>query len=188
MKDQLEWDPDLDAAQRAARVVALRALDAVADARDAIRKRDVESIHEFRVALRRVRSWTRAYHTALDDTVRDRTIRSLRRIALATTRLRDLDVQIEWLRSETSALGESRLEAAKWVTSSLKSERKKVWRRFRKILEREYSGAERALRDQLTHYLVRYDIRTRNNGPTMRDVTSQLLEDQGVAFSKALAR
>src|SRR5665213_1551958 len=143
MTHQLDWDPDRDSAQRAARVVALRILDALADAEDSIQKKDPESIHEFRIALRRLRSWLRTYSESLDDTVRRRTVRSLRHISCATTQLRDLDVQLAWLRAETSALGEARLEAAKWVIGSLKADRKIAWREFRRVLDRSYARSER---------------------------------------------
>ena len=188
MKDHLTWDPDSDSAQRAARVVALHALDSVARAYDAIRKADAESIHEFRVELRRLRSWIRAYRSCLDDTVRGRTMRSLRDIARATTTLRDLDVQIAWLRSETSALGETRLEAAKWVIKSLKSDRKIAWRRFRKILDRNYKRTEHKLCKQLTHFVERHDVRTEKASATMRPVTAALLLAEATIFSRALSR
>ncbi|MEO7043220.1 MAG: CHAD domain-containing protein [Gemmatimonadaceae bacterium] len=188
MKHQLDWDPDSDSAQRAARVVALRILDAVADAHDSIRKKDPESIHDFRIALRRLRSWLRTYRTSLDDTIRRRVLRSLRRISRATTELRDLDVQLAWLRSETSALGEGRLEAAKWVIASIKADRKVVWRKLERALDRKYASAERDLRRQLTHYVERHKVNSTKPPVSMRRITARALEAQATALSEALAR
>jgi CHAD domain-containing protein len=188
MKDKLEWDADTDSAQRACRIIALRALHSVADAQDRIRKRDPESIHKFRVELRRLRSWIRMYDATLEDTVRRRTTRRLRDIAAATTALRDLDVQIDWLCTETSALGEARLEAAKWIIASLRADRKQAWRKFRKVLERDYAKAERALRRELTHYIVRRDVRTAERAARMRPVTRRRLLKQASALAAALSR
>jgi CHAD domain-containing protein len=188
MTDRLEWDADIDSAQRASRVIALRALDSVAAARDHIRKRDADSIHQFRVRLRRLRSWMSVYHSYLDDTVRRRTRHSLRDIARATTELRDLDVQIAWLDAERNALGESRLEAAKWIISSLKADRKDAWRVFSKTLTREFSRSERSLRKELTHYVVRRDVRTSERTARMREVTVLLLHHQATALTGALER
>lgn len=188
MPPRLDWDAETDSAQRAARVVALRALDAVADARGRIRKRDSETVHEFRVALRRLRSWLRQYRPNLDDTLRKRTRRRLGCIAGATTELRDIDVQIDWLRAERRAFGDVRLEAAKWVLTSLKSDRKRAWRRFDRTLTREFPKSEASLRRQLTHYVVTHDIRTPDDVATMRVVTTQSLREQAEALSSAFER
>lgn len=188
MSQPLEWDADTDSAQRASRVVALRALDSMAEARDAIARRDTESVHKFRVDLRRLRSWIRVYRPCLGDTVRQRTMQRFERIAETTTELRDLDVQISWLRSETSALGETRLEAAKWVLKSLKRNRRSAWKRFSRVLDRDYSRSQRALERQLTYYTVIRDIRTRETVPRMRPVTAQLLREQAAKLTAALSR
>ncbi len=188
MTPQLEWDPDADSAQRAARVIALLALDAVVDARDQVRKRNADSVHEFRIALRRLRSWIGVYRPSLDDTLRKRTRRRLAGLAHATTELRDLDVQIGWLIAERKALGESRLEAAKWIVQSLKADRKQAWRRFRKSLTRDFARSEHDLRQELARYVVTRDIRTREEIAGMRAVTRELLGQQAKALATAFAR
>ncbi|MEO6864349.1 MAG: CHAD domain-containing protein [Gemmatimonadaceae bacterium] len=188
MTPQLDWDPDADSAQRAARVIALLALDAVVDARDSVRKRDAESVHEFRVALRRLRAWIGLYRPSLDDTLRKRTRRRLAGIAHATTELRDLDVQVAWLIAERKALGEPRLEAAEWIVRSLKTDRKQAWRRFRKVLARDFARSEHDLRRELTRYVVTRDIRTREEIAGMRAVTTGLMGQQAEALATAFAR
>lgn len=188
MTERLKWDADTDSAQRASRVVALHALDAVVAARSKIRKRDVESIHNFRVQLRRLRSWMHVYRPCLDDTTSGRTRRRLANIALATTELRDLDVQLEWLRAESDALGESRSEAAIWICDSLKVDRKRAWGVFRKVLAREFSRSERSLRKELTHYIVRRDVRSDEQTARMRTKTAALLHEQATALTTALNR
>ncbi|MEO7218796.1 MAG: CHAD domain-containing protein [Gemmatimonadaceae bacterium] len=188
MKQPLKWDSDIDSAQRASRVVALRCVDSVADAYDHVRKSDPESIHRFRLELRRLRSWMQVYAPVLDDTVRTRTIRRLRLIARATTDVRDLDVQIAWLRNETDALGESRLEAAKWIVKSLKQERKSAWRRFQKLIDRHYATVERRLQRELTFYNVHRDVRKTERAARMRPVTAGVLLAQTAVLSTALGR
>jgi CHAD domain-containing protein len=188
MTQRLEWDADRDSAQRAARVVGLRALDDVADARVHLRKRDPESVHRFRIALRRLRSWLRIYRPVLDDTVTRRSHRRLHRLARATTRLRDIDVQMHWLNAERDALGESRLEASKWIGLSLKSDRKRAWRRFGRILEREFPKAERVLRRQLTQYIVKRDVRTNDSAAGIRTVAAEALRQQADALGSAFDR
>jgi len=188
MKRQLDWDPDSDSAQRATRVVALRILDAVADTHDLIRKKNPESIHDFRVELRRLRSWLRTYRTSLDDTVRPGTTRSLRRISRATTQLRDLDVQLAWLRAETIALGEGRLQAAKWVIVSLKRDRKVAWRKFGRILDRSYAQTKRDIRRQLLQYVERHNVDSEKPPVSMRRATAKALEMQATILAATLSR
>lgn len=188
MTPRLHWDANTDGAQRAARVVALRALDDLADAYDKIRRRDADSIHDFRVALRRLRSWMRLYRPCLDDTVRRRTRRRLSRIADATRDLRDLDVQLAWLRSERNALGDSRLEAATWIIAELKRDRKPAWRKFRKEARRDFRRTVQALRNDLRHYVTVHDVRDGESVPSMRTVTASLLGDQATALAVAFTR
>ncbi|HXF23846.1 MAG TPA: CHAD domain-containing protein [Gemmatimonadaceae bacterium] len=188
MTPRLDWDTNTDGAQRAARVVALRALDVAADAYDRMRSRDADSIHDFRVALRRLRSWIRLYRPCLDDTVRVRTRRRLNGIAAATRDLRDLDVQITWLKSERSALGDYRLEAATWVMAELKRDRKPAWQKLRKLLRRDFIRTERALRKELSRYVTVHDIRDDDGVASMRAVTASVLGDQVSALAAAFDR
>jgi CHAD domain-containing protein/CYTH domain-containing protein len=58
---------------------------------------DAEALHDFRVALRRLRSTLRAYRDVLEGTVRGKDRRRLRDLAAATGEARDAEVQIAWL-------------------------------------------------------------------------------------------
>jgi CHAD domain-containing protein len=184
----LAWDPDADSAQRASRVVALGLAESAADALDRVRKRDPDSIHEFRIELRRLRSWLRVYEPVLHDTVRRRTLRRLRKIARATTEVRDIDVEIAWLDKEIAALGQARLEAAKWIVKSLRRERKAAWRKFRKVAARHEKIFDTKLARELTFYNVRRDVRKTGRTARMRPVTARLLLEQTAVFSRALHR
>jgi CHAD domain-containing protein len=188
MTPRLDWDASTDGAQRAARLVALRALDDVTDAYEKIARRDAESIHDFRVALRRLRSWIHVYRPCLDDTLRKRTRQRLKGIADATRDLRDLDVQIAWLTSERNALGDARLDAATWIISELKRDRKPAWQEFRNSLRRDFARTKWALRKELRHYVTLHDIRDGDSVATMRKVTASLLGEQAAALAAAFAR
>jgi CHAD domain-containing protein len=128
------------------------------------------------------------YRPVLDDTLTRRSRRRLHRLARATTRLRDIDVQIQWLHAERKALGESRLEAAKWIVLSLKSDRRRAWGRFRRTLEREFPKTEKVLRRQLTQYVVRRDVRTDDSVTSIRTVAAQALGEQADALGSAFKR
>jgi CHAD domain-containing protein len=145
-------------------------------------------VHQLRIALRRLRSWIHVYRPVLDDTLRRRTTRRLRRLARATRSLRDLDVQIAWLRAERRALGDSRLEAARWVARILKTERKRTARYLKRALARDFARCERALRRELTFYVVTLDVRTTERTDSMRAVTSELLQQEAERLDRALER
>lgn len=80
-------------APQAARLVGLRLLRATAVARARLGKAgDDEALHDFRVALRRLRSWLRAQRASLDDSLPRKLRKRLGRVADATGDLRDIEV------------------------------------------------------------------------------------------------
>jgi CHAD domain-containing protein len=103
-----------------ARIVALSYL---ADADDASKRlagaeRDGHALHDFRVAIRRLRSWIRAFDDELSAVdAHDR--KTLRRIAQATNAGRDAEVQLEWLASASGGVGKRRKQGAAWMRALL---------------------------------------------------------------------
>lgn len=82
------------------RRLALTYLDQAESARERLTlNRDGEALHDFRVALRRLRSCLRTYRPYFSDTVRGKHRRAARELAAATGTARDLEVQIAWLAS-----------------------------------------------------------------------------------------
>ena len=99
-------------ARPAALVVLQCAIAMVDEARDTAitllhaRDDDPEAVHDFRVAVRRLRSWLQLWGDELDGVVKRRQRRRIRDLAHATGPARDLQVHLEWLRGEeTSATG-----------------------------------------------------------------------------------
>lgn len=77
---------------------------------------DPEALHDFRVAVRRLRSWLQQWKQLLDDTVSHRLRRDVRDLARATGPARDLQVHAEWLRGEHDrARGHLHTEIARLV-------------------------------------------------------------------------
>ncbi len=76
--------------------------------------RDDEALHDFRVAVRRLRSWIRAFDTELTE-IRKRDERRLKRIAHATNPGRDAQVQLEWIDDVAKRGSESLKHAARWL-------------------------------------------------------------------------
>lgn len=96
-------------AKEGARVVALGLLSEAGEAADRLAAgAGDEVLHDFRVALRRLRSVLRALRPWLDDCVRPRHEKRLERIARSTNERRDAEVQLAWLRIERAELASER--------------------------------------------------------------------------------
>ena len=63
-----------------------------------------EALHDFRVSVRRLRSWTRAFKPWLSDDLRRKDRRRFSGIAEATRTGRDTSVHLEWLREQLRPL------------------------------------------------------------------------------------
>jgi CHAD domain-containing protein/CYTH domain-containing protein len=121
-------------ADRGVRLVALslladaqRACDALMNASGPLRSGDNgsdDALHDFRVALRRLRSWLRAFEPWVHDAVSRKLRRRLSAIADATGASRDATVHLEWLREERPALSPRQRVGQTWLSERLKTQRK----------------------------------------------------------------
>src|SRR6185295_4211207 len=84
--------------ERAARDVAMRLLEQADEERRRLgQKDDPEALHDFRVALRRLRSWLKTFKEPLRGSVAGSHRDVLRAVAHATNTGRDAEVHVEWL-------------------------------------------------------------------------------------------
>lgn len=96
--------------------VRLLALELLADAQAAAGRltdgADGEALHDFRVAVRRLRSWLRSFAPLVKDTLRKKRLRALRDVAGATGAARDAEVMRAALLAERQALAPRHRRAA----------------------------------------------------------------------------
>lgn len=83
-----------------------------------------DALHDFRVAVRRLRSWIRAFEPWLRDAVSRKQRRRLSEIADATGATRDATVHLEWLREERPALSARQRVGHAWLSERLETQRK----------------------------------------------------------------
>ena len=96
-------------AEEGSRVVALGLLDeAMAEANALAASQGDEPQHDLRVALRRLRSALKILRPWLEDSVRPRHEKRLRRIARSTNEARDAEVQLAWLAGKRDAFAAPR--------------------------------------------------------------------------------
>jgi CHAD domain-containing protein len=107
---------------RAAREVALRLLDKAGKERHRLDDAgDPEALHDFRVAVRRLRSWLKAFKEPLRGSVSGKHRDLLRAVAHATNTGRDAEVHIEWLRAHSEFFRRQRREGTEWLIERLQS-------------------------------------------------------------------
>jgi CHAD domain-containing protein/CYTH domain-containing protein len=102
--------------EEAVRRLAHELLAQATEARDRLTDpADDEALHDFRVAIRRLRSTVRAYGEALSGSVGRKARRRLRDIARATGGSRDLEVQLAWVETQRGSLNSRHRPGASWL-------------------------------------------------------------------------
>ena len=103
---------------------------------------DDEALHDFRVALRRLRSILRAYRPALAGTGARKLAARVKKIASSTNAARDHEVQIEWLAAEGDGFAEPAASGARYLLDELRSRQRDaptaeaLGPAFRRLVER----------------------------------------------------
>jgi len=142
-------------APETARLIVLRLLADVGVHRLRIgQSGDPEALHDFRVALRRLRSAVRAWRPQLGGMVSKRIRRRLRAIARATGRSRDLEVHLEWVRARSEGLREYQRAGAAWLLQRMESRKAQADQRLTRRLARDFARTEARLRAGLAGFRV----------------------------------
>ncbi|MDX1252395.1 MAG: CHAD domain-containing protein [Gammaproteobacteria bacterium] len=159
-------------APRAARMIALSHLDAANAACQRLPDpQDTEALHDFRVALRRLRSGMRAYRPLLADTVSRKSQRRLRRLARSTNEARDVEVRIAWLRSQAPHLPPRQRKGWLWLLDRLETHKDKLYREIHSRVAEDFPPLEQKLRRQLMRYTVVCDLDGRRHDVPFATIT-----------------
>jgi CHAD domain-containing protein len=109
---------------------------------------DADALHDFRVALRKLRSWLRAFEPSLPELPRKARSR-LRRMARRSNASRDLEVQVAWLRARKPELSARQRHGLEWLIGRLEDRRRKEDARFEARLEKNMDRIRAALEPAL---------------------------------------
>jgi CHAD domain-containing protein len=168
-------------AQRGVRLVTR---DLLARARSASRRvgavDDVEALHDFRVALRRLRSWVRAYRAHLGKSVPKRSRRALKVLATATNAGRDAEVQLALVKGASQGWSADRLPGVAWLTGRLEERRDQAYHRALRRVATRFQGMEQTLRSRLRR-------RSGDDAERFGYVTASLLQAHAAALRGRLA-
>lgn len=139
-------------AHAGARVVAAKFLADAASAAPRAVGGDADALHDFRVAVRRLRSWIRAFDDMLDGAIKGKQRRRLKRIADATNPGRDLHVQLEWLGATAQHASARRQEGAAWFSKYLLAASDPATADLRAAIERDFAKTYDTLADRLSAF------------------------------------
>lgn len=143
-----------------------------------------DAIHDFRVALRRLRSWIRAFDDELAATVRAKVPRRLKRIADATRASRDCEVHIDWLEDFGKTQRGKYRKATEWLVDDLRSRKAKADLKLRATVEKYLDRTAAQLSDGLSRYLVDLD----EPADCMALQLATLIRDHAISAANRLAK
>src|SRR3989441_6856044 len=168
----------------AARRIALSLLDAATAARERLPDAgDAEALHDFRVAMRRLRSTLRAYQPQLEAVVPAKLCRGPRALARATGEARDVEVQISWLERQRNELPPARRAGLPWLMARLTQRRERAYQDIRERIAPKFDRLARRLRRALESP----PAPDATLPPSLAALIAELLLDQGSDLERRLA-
>jgi CHAD domain-containing protein/CYTH domain-containing protein len=172
-----------DAARRGARHVALDLLATVREDRERLgADDDPEALHDFRVALRRLRSWLRAFREMFQDTLAAKDERRLKTLARATSTTRDLEVHIAWVETARRSLRGRSRSGARWLRDRLAADKAAGDVELQATLEREFDRVAK----RLDRAFKRFEARVVEPEPRFAVVYAELVGAHAKALAVAL--
>ncbi len=113
--EHLERQPE-----EVSRILVLSLLDdTIAAAERLGNPHDTEALHDFRVALRRLRSCIRDFRPYLKDSIPKKVRKELKSLASSTNTVRDAEVQLAWLNAQSNKWNEREHKGFAWLVERL---------------------------------------------------------------------
>ncbi len=184
--------PD-DSLQRTPEEAARRiALDFLAQAHEAVRRLgdpdDAEALHDFRVAIRRLRSTERAWRPYLEGAIEKKDRRALGDLAAATSGGRDAEVLLEQLAAEREGLGPADRAGFDWIVGELRRRRDQAYAHAREGVRRAFRRARRRLERRLEVMTTEVHLGREDRGPTWAEALAARVREHGEELGARLAR
>ena len=148
---------------------------------------DAEALHDFRVALRRLRSTFRAYAAELEGSIGKRTRRRLARLAAASGESRDIEVHLLWLRGQGDALTPRQRVGLQWLIARLEARKAVADHALWEEVARDFAPLEAKLRRRLTTYRTTVRLDGPTSAPTLGTVAARLLLELTDELARHLA-
>jgi CHAD domain-containing protein len=148
---------------------------------------DPEALHDFRVALRRLRSCLRAYRDVLGDALSKKHLRRLRRLGRATNAGREAEVALAWVEKRLGRVRRGQRPALEALAGELREAKAAAYSRVKGEVVEDYRRLAAGLRRRLAAYEIAVDLTREETpptlaaavGPRLRDHASRLAADLG---------
>lgn len=111
--------------------------------------KDSESLHDFRVSVRRLRSLLRAYEPWMRRSAAKKVQRALRELGRATNAGRDAEVHIAWLERQRDRLRRRDRAGLNWLLRKLRRIKRSSYLKARRVVRGDFQRAETLLRKRL---------------------------------------
>lgn len=148
---------------------------------------DDEALHDFRVALRRLRTCLRAHADRIDDRVPKKLRRRIKTIAAATGQARDTEVQRAWLRGEMGNLPPRQRPDLARLEARLEQRQRSAYEEIRADVLPEFRRAERKLHKALTA-LAKPPVAAADVPLTFAQAVASLARQHAAELKSSLAR
>lgn len=174
------------AAQPAPRVVRALSKTYLTRAREACARledpSDEEALHDFRVALRRLRSLLRAHKGYARRWLSKKLIRRVKDLAASTGPARDAEVQLAWLRQRKERIKPHQRPGYLWMLQRLERRLEEEYADLREELPRGFKRLDKRMQ-------ARLEVDTEeDDAPAFGEVTALRLGDAAGEFGEHLAR
>ena len=175
--------------ERAARIVALDLLDKATAARQRLGDpSDNDAVHDFRVAVRRLRSWVRGLGPWLEDSTPKKATRRLEKAARTTGDVRDAEVHLTWLHAQRAALSVRQRRGLAWLVDQIEAEKRRDEHAAATKGGRAFDRAAATLSRKLPSYRAQLESENADAPRTFADVMAELLRDHATTLARRLAR
>ncbi len=175
--------------RESSRILALSYLDAIALAEHRLgNSENTEALHDFRVGLRRFRSALSAYREPLEDSVRGKMRRQIRRLARATNAGRDTEVQLGWLRQRGALLAPDEGPGYYWLLGRLQERKEQAYARDLADATSRFAAICEKFRKALGTLRIELTNGRTHNSPTFGEATGGLIRLQVARVQEELAR
>ncbi len=148
---------------------------------------DAEALHDFRVAVRRLRSTLRAYRVHLRGSSTPKLRNALRELGSATNAGRDAEVQLAWLVAQDAYLRGRQRTGLRWLRTFLEERRDQAYKRARDEVVREVARVADKLRAKLSEYSIPVRIGEPVRGGTLADAAAEVVRELAAELRARLA-
>lgn len=144
-----------------------------------------QALHDFRVAVRRLRSVLRAFKPHVDHEVGAKVRRRLREVARETNAARDTEVLLGWVRGRRGALTRSQRVGGRWLEARLGAELEEEYALSLRAVRRRFPALARTVRKRLAA-AAQNPWGGSASGTTFAAALEELIGDHLAAFVAAM--